>query len=93
MKLMMIMLRDEDREKTLQILIENGYTPTYIASTGDFLQYGKSILMLGVEDDKVEEVKSIVDKNTDASHIKDGEHLKAKLFVLDAHCEKIKKDA
>lgn len=90
MKLMMIMIRDEDREKTLQNLVEKGYTPTYIASTGDFLQYGKSIFFLGVEEDKVNDVKQIVDVNTKGSHIKEGEYLKAKLYIVDSHYEKIK---
>lgn len=84
MKLILIMICDEDKEKVLSSLLEKGYSPTFIASTGSFLEFGKSLLLLGVEKDKVEEVKMLIDQNTRRMAIKDGEELKAQLYVVDS---------
>lgn len=91
MKLVLIMLCDEDKERVLKALIEYGYTPTFIASTGNFLEFGKSILLLGIEKEKLEEVKMIVDTNTRRSQIKGGETLKANLYIIDSKMIKTRK--
>ena len=91
MKLVLIMICDEDKERVLKVLVEHKYTPTFIATTGSFLEFGKSLLLLGVEEDKMEELQSIVDKNTRRTQIKDGEVLKAHLYVIDSQMHKIKK--
>ena len=90
MKLVLIMICDEDKERVLKGLVEHGYTPTFIATTGSFLEFGKSLLLLGVEEEKMEEVQTIVDKYTRRAQIKDGELLKANLYVISSQMHKIK---
>ena len=53
MKLMFIILRDQDEEQVLQGLVEHGYRVTRMASTGGFLRHGNITLMTGVEGNKV----------------------------------------
>lgn len=84
MKLILIMICDEDKDRVLKKLVEHGYTPTFIASTGSFLEFGKSVLLLGVEEEKIEEVKGLVDMYTRREQIINGEVLKANLYVVDA---------
>lgn len=84
MKLVLIMICDEDKDRVLKKLVEHGYTPTFIASTGSFLEFGKSVLLLGVEEKKLEEVKDLVNQYTKREQIMDGEVLKANLYVVDS---------
>ena len=84
MKLVLIMICDEDKDRVLKKLVEHGFTPTFIASTGSFLEFGKSVLLLGVEEGKLEEVKELVDKYTRREQILGGEVLKANLYVVDS---------
>lgn len=84
MKLVLIMICDEDKDRVLKKLVEHGFTPTFIASTGSFLEFGKSVLLLGVEEGKLEEVKELVDKYTRREQIIGGEVLKANLYVVDS---------
>lgn len=84
MKLILIMICDEDKDRVLKKLVEHGYTPTFIASTGSFLEFGKSVLLLGVEEEKIEEVQGLVDMYTRREQIINGEVLKANLYVVDA---------
>ena len=56
MKLMFVIIRDNDSDVVLQALIENDYRVTRVASTGGFLRHGNVTLMIGVENDKVQAV-------------------------------------
>jgi uncharacterized protein YaaQ len=56
MKLMFVIIRDEDDENVVQALVKNNYRVTRVASTGGFLRHGNVTLMIGTEDDKVQEV-------------------------------------
>ncbi len=89
MKLMMVLIRDEDKEKVLKQLLQEGYTPTYIASTGEFLQFGKSLFLLGVEESEVEKVHKIVGEYTHSVKIKGGNHFQSDIFVMNARVEKV----
>lgn len=84
-KLVLVMICDEDKERVQKILMENGYISTLVATTGDFLEFGKSILLLGVAQEDIERVKNLLDKTAKLHHIKDGEQLKANLYVIDTH--------
>lgn len=85
MKLILIMVCDDDKDRVNKNLIEAGFSPTLIASTGEFLQFGKSILLLGIESEKIAEVKDIVDTHTSSSQIKGGEVLKGDIYIVDAN--------
>lgn len=60
MKLIVAIIRDEINEPVLQSLIQADFRATRIASTGGFLRRGLTTLMIGVEDDKVDEAIEII---------------------------------
>lgn len=60
MKLIIAIIRDEDCDQVLQTLIAEEYRVTRIASTGGFLRRGMTTLMIGVEDENVDQVINIV---------------------------------
>jgi len=68
MKLIIAIIRDEESDEVLQSLIQGEFRVTRIASTGGFLRRGMTTLMIGVEDEKVEEAIQLVgDKSAPAT--------------------------
>jgi len=61
MKLVMAIIHDEDSFQIMDMLNERGYSVTKLATTGGFLRAGNTTLICGVEDDRVEELVSIVE--------------------------------
>ena len=64
MKMILAIIRDEDNELVSQGLVDAGFRVTRIASTGGFLRRGSSTLMIGVEDEKVDEAIQVLKDNT-----------------------------
>ncbi|QSQ08568.1 putative protein YaaQ [Koleobacter methoxysyntrophicus] len=62
MKLIIAVIQDKDAPKLIEELMENNFGVTKMASTGGFLKSGNTTLMIGVEDEKVDDVISIIDK-------------------------------
>ncbi len=60
MKLVVAVVQDKDAPKLLQVLVDKGYRATKLASTGGFLKEGNTTLLLGVGDDAVEDVVSLI---------------------------------
>ncbi|MGE5557681.1 MAG: cyclic-di-AMP receptor [Bacillota bacterium] len=60
MKMVIIVVQDQDVHKLLNLLLEKGYSATKLASTGGFLREGNTTLLMGVRDDKVGEVTEII---------------------------------
>jgi len=56
MKLIIAITRDKHSEEIINSLIQEDYRVTKIASTGGFLRRGMTTLMIGVEDEQVENV-------------------------------------
>jgi uncharacterized protein YaaQ len=56
MKLMFVIVRDDDADSVVQTLVENHYRVTRVASTGGFMRHGNVTLMTGVEEDQVQAV-------------------------------------
>jgi uncharacterized protein YaaQ len=80
MKLIIAILRDEDTENVSHALIDCDFRVTRIASTGGFLRRGSTTLMIGVEEDKVDQAILLIRNNCspeDAAGKK-----RATLFVL-----------
>jgi uncharacterized protein YaaQ len=80
MKLIVAILRDEDCEKISHALVTTDFRVTQIASTGGFLRRGSTTLMIGVENDKVDQAIEIIKENS--SPPADSSQRKATLFVL-----------
>lgn len=79
MKLMLIIVRDEDTDSVTQELISNGYRITRMASTGGFLRRGNSTLLVGVEEDRVEGVLDLLKRVCKPA---EGEQRRATIFIL-----------
>ncbi len=60
MKLIIAIVQDEDIEALTTALIDEGYRFTKISTSGSFLRMGNTSLMIGVEDDQVDEVMEIL---------------------------------
>ncbi len=66
MKMIIAIIGDHDNEPVSQGLIQAGFRVTRIASTGAFLRRGSSTLMIGVEDEKVDQAIQVVRERTTA---------------------------
>jgi uncharacterized protein YaaQ len=80
MKMIIAVVGDHDNEAVSQALIQRGFRVTRIASTGAFLRRGSSTLMIGVEDDKVENAIQVLRDNT--TQTEEAGMKRATLFVL-----------
>lgn len=54
MKLVVAVIQDQDVNKLLARLSEEGYGATKLASTGGFLRQGNTTLLIGVDQDRVD---------------------------------------
>ena len=81
MKLIIAIIRDEIRDQITQSLIQEEFRVTRIASTGGFLRRGMTTLMIGVEDDKVDQVINIAGDH--CNKVADQYGRCATLFVLE----------
>ena len=80
MKLIIAILRDEDSERISHSLVTSSFRVTQIASTGGFLRRGSTTLMIGVEEEKLDQAIQIIQDNTTTPS--DSSQRKATLFVL-----------
>lgn len=63
MKLIIAIIRDKDCDQVSKSLIQEDFRVTRIASTGGFLRRGMTTLMIGVEDEKVNQAIQLVGDN------------------------------
>jgi uncharacterized protein YaaQ len=63
MKLVVAIVQGEDAGQTVEALNAAGLSVTRLASSGGFLQQGNATLLVGAEDDRVEQVVSLVRAN------------------------------
>lgn len=60
MKLVYAIVRDVDSMEVIKKLNKEGFYVTKVASTGGFLREGNTTLMIGTEDEKVDQVIDMV---------------------------------
>jgi uncharacterized protein YaaQ len=63
MKLIVAIVQDQDAPSLVDDLTDNEFSVTKLASTGGFLKTGNTTLLIGVEDEKVDNVLKIIDNN------------------------------
>ncbi|WP_227939164.1 cyclic-di-AMP receptor [Alkalihalobacillus deserti] len=63
MKLIMAVIQDKDSNRLSDALVKKDYRATKLASTGGFLKAGNTTFLIGTEDEKVEDVMSIIKEN------------------------------
>lgn len=66
MKMIIAVINDGDNDKVSQALIAADLRVTRIASTGGFLRRGSSTLMIGLDDEKVDQAIEIIRETTEA---------------------------
>jgi uncharacterized protein YaaQ len=62
MKLVIAIVQDEDVDALTEELIGAGHRFTKVSTTGSFLRTGNSSLLIGVEDEQVDSIMSILEK-------------------------------
>ena len=62
MKLVLSIVHDEDSPRLMAELNKSGYRVTKLNSSGGFLRSGNTTLMIGVEDEHLEDVLAIIRK-------------------------------
>ncbi len=60
MKLIIAIVQDEDSSDVIEVLTEENYRVTKLATTGGFLKSGNTTLLVGVEEKRVEVVIDII---------------------------------
>ena len=60
MKLIYAIVRNDNEDDVVSQLTQHRYSVPRLSTTGGFLKKGNTTLMIGAEDDKVEEVISII---------------------------------
>lgn len=81
MKLMMVILNNNDADEVIQELLAEEYRVTRIASTGGFLRRGNTTLLLGTVADKIDRAIEII-KETSVEPAQPGQR-RATVFVID----------
>ena len=61
MKLIIAIVQDEDSSKLLSKLMQIGLSATKLATTGGFLKAGKTTLLLGVEEERIQDALKIIE--------------------------------
>jgi uncharacterized protein YaaQ len=88
MKLVMSVVGIDDASELVDVLTARGFTSTLISSTGGFLKKGNDTLLIGVPDEQVDEILSLInetchphsDSEQPSSQVKVGA---ATVFVMD----------
>ncbi len=60
MKLVLAIVNDDDGQKVIDELGKNGFGVTKLCSTGGFLRSGNTTLLIGVDEEKVDDVVEII---------------------------------
>lgn len=63
MKLMIVIIRDSDSEPVIKNLVQNKFRVTRMSSSGGFLRQGNSTLLVGIEDEQVQQVMDLLRKS------------------------------
>ena len=62
MKLIIAIVQDEDASRLINHLMTEGYRVTKLATTGGFLRAGNTTLLVGVEDEKLDNALAVIEK-------------------------------
>ena len=62
MKLIIAIVQDEDAPRLVSGLTAEGFSATRLATTGGFLRAGNTTLLIGVEEDKLQEALGVIER-------------------------------
>lgn len=80
MKLIIAIIQDADNDRVSSALTKENYRVTFIASTGGFLRSGRSTLLIGTEEKRVQRALEIIREF--CTEPKDEHEKRATIFVL-----------
>lgn len=63
MKLILAVVQDKDSNRLVDALAEGNYKSTKLSSTGGFLKEGNTTLMIGCEENEVDQALKIIEDN------------------------------
>jgi uncharacterized protein YaaQ len=63
MKLVVAVVQDKDSNRLSNALIKDGFRATKLATTGGFLRAGNTTFLIGIEDERVNEVMQVIQAN------------------------------
>ena len=61
MKLIIAIVQDEDSSRLVSKLMQKGFGVTKLATTGGFLKSGNTTLLLGVDEEKIQEAIHVIE--------------------------------
>ena len=64
MKMVLAIINYDDAQDVINSLMKAGFSITKLATTGGFLMAGNTTFIIGIDDDKVDEVISIIGKHS-----------------------------
>ncbi|MBR5542872.1 MAG: cyclic-di-AMP receptor [Oscillospiraceae bacterium] len=64
MKMVMAIINADDAQTVVSNLTKSGFSVTKLATTGGFLKTGNTTVLIGIEDEKLEEVLGIINKHS-----------------------------
>jgi uncharacterized protein YaaQ len=63
MKLVVAVVQDKDSNRLSNALVKDGFRATKLATTGGFLRAGNTTFLIGIEDERVNEVMQVIQAN------------------------------
>jgi uncharacterized protein YaaQ len=64
MKMIVCILQDSDKDDVVKALNNEGYQVTVLPSTGGYFRKGNATLLIGTEDDRVDQAITIIKQNS-----------------------------
>ena len=64
MKLLFVIIQDDDAKPLMRALVEDHFSVTRISTTGGFLHSGNTTLLIGVEEDKVDQALKLIEQKS-----------------------------
>jgi len=64
MKMILAVIDKDDAQEVIQHIIKEGFSITNLSTTGGFLRSGNVTILVGVEDEKTQEVISIIKEHS-----------------------------
>ncbi len=61
MKLIIAIVQDEDSSRLLTKLMQSGFSVTKLATTGGFLKAGNTTMLLGVEEERIQDAIHVIE--------------------------------
>lgn len=69
MKLLIAIVQDQDAPGLIDVVTESDFRVTRLATSGGFLKAGNTTLLMGVDEERIEELLEIIKENCEAREV------------------------